>query len=210
MTDNNYNLYLNGVVFNSTTSKADFTGYNDITFSKDPPTTHSLTNKNYVDTKINDTFSGNNTFSGTNTFTKQLILPSTMIPVYVNSDNELYIDCLNLSNGIFSLTPTAATTIRKLKIANPRAGGQYVIYITNNSTLYELSISGRTPTTTNTQKLSVIVVNNTTTNNDVGRLNYPVSIVVKGGAENSSNAILSFTYDGTYVYVACTSYGSGT
>lgn len=158
---NNYDLYLNGVVFSGT--KADFTR-------------------------------------------KKLVLPSTLTPVSV-LNNVLNIDCDNASNGLFSIDYdnaiiTANTTINSLKISNPVIGGQYVVYITNTSSQFELSIMGRTSSTPLT-----VTVNNDI--NNIGKLNYPVTILVRGGGVNYfSNAILSFTYDGSHVYVACSQYGS--
>lgn len=135
---------------------------------------------------------------------KKLVLPSTLTPVSVSNNGVLNIDCDNASNGLFSIdcdnpisSITANTTINSLKISNPVIGGQYVVYITNTSQ-FELSIMGRANLT--------VTVNNGITN--FGKLNYPVTILVKGGTGYSSNAILSFTYDGSYVYVACTQYGS--
>ena len=37
-------------------------------------------------------------------------------------------------------------------------------------------------------------------------MNYPGAILVKSGSD-FTNAILSFTYDGSYAYVACSAYG---
>lgn len=148
---NNYDLYLNGVVFSGT--KADFTR-------------------------------------------KKLVLPSTLTPVSV-LNNVLNIDCDNASNGLFAISSIAAsTTINSLKISNPVIGGQYVVYITNTSSQFELSIMGRANLT--------VTVNNGI---NIGKLNYPVTILVRGGGANYfSNAILSFTYDGSNVYVACSQY----
>jgi hypothetical protein len=110
------------------------------------------------------------------------------------SGSELTIDCDNASSGIFNLTIDSSATISKLIITNALIGGQYVVYI---NTLYTLTINGR-------QSPLYVDVNSIT---NVGKLNYPVAIRVQQGTE-FSNAILSFTWDGTNAYVACSAYGS--
>jgi len=138
-----------------------------------------------------------NTFIGKNTFNKQLVLPQELTPVTVSvSGTELTIDCDNASSGIFNLTINSSATISKLIITNALPGGQYVVYI-NNTTPHTLTINGR-------QSPLYVDVNSI---NNVGKLNYPVAIRVQQGTE-FSNAILSFTYDGTNAYVACSAYGS--
>ena len=111
-------------------------------------------------------------------------------------NSELNVDCDNASSGIFYLNNiTSTTTISKLTITNALIGGQYVVYI-NNITPYALTINGR-------QSPLYVNVN---FNTNVGKLNYPVAIMVKSETD-FTNAILSFTWDGTNAYVACSAYG---
>jgi hypothetical protein len=139
-----------------------------------------------------------NTFTGKNTFTKQLVLPTSLINVNV-VNSSLTVNCDSVSSGIFNLpTITSSTTISTVIITNPVVGGQYVVYI-NNSTQHTLTIKGR--------ESPSLIVNVNSSNTNTGKLNYPVDIIVKTDTNYFSNAILSFTYDGSYVYVACSVYG---
>ena len=143
-----------------------------------------------------------NTFIGKNTFNKQLVLPATLTNVYITNTDELTVPCDNASSGIFILNYNinninSDTIISKIYITNALIGGQYVVYI-NNTTQYALTINGRTSSP------PLVYVNSSSAN--IGKLNYPVAIMVKSGTD-FVNAILSFTYDGSYAYVACSAYG---
>jgi hypothetical protein len=139
----------------------------------------------------------NNTWTGTNTFTKQLVLPSTLTVAAtgVPNANTLDVSCSSFSNGIFNYyvnLTSVDVSINALNVLNPLVGGQYVVYIYNPGTR-TLGISGK--------GIMTAYINGVST---TPKLNYPAQVSVNS---TSTNAILSFTYDGSFVYIACSPYG---
>jgi hypothetical protein len=140
----------------------------------------------------------NNTWTGINTFTQQLVLPSTLTTTVAGTPtiNSLDISCNGFSNGIFKYYPTLASdlSINQLRISSPLVGGQYVVYIYNaTNTLYINTSKTSGPLTAFVNNISTPI-----------KSNYPTTVPVNS---STTNAILSFTYDGSFVYVSCTNYG---
>jgi len=93
------------------------------------------------------------------------------------------INCGSVSANIFNITMT--TNITGLNITNPVIGGQYTVYITGGASNYTIS-------STLTSGSSKNVKTNFTS---------PVTITATTG-----RGLMTFTYDGSYYYVACTAY----
>jgi hypothetical protein len=151
-----------------------------------------------------------NTFTETTTFSKQLVLPESLTDVSITNNNELNVDCAHASSGIFILNIYGgmfpySTIIRNLNILNPRIGGQYVVYIHNHSSL-SFSINGRTTYPPLYVNMSSSNGSSSSSSTNIGRMNYPGAVMITGNTELSS-AILSFTWDGAYAFVACSAYG---
>jgi hypothetical protein len=152
-----------------------------------------------------------NTFSETTTFSKQLVLPESLTDVSItNHYSDLNVDCAHASSGIFILNIYGgmfpySPTINNLNILNPRIGGQYVVYIHNHSSL-SFSINGRTTYPPLYVNMSSSNGSSSSSSTNIGRMNYPGAVMITGNTELSS-AILSFTWDGAYAFVACSAYG---
>jgi hypothetical protein len=159
---------------------------------------------------VENTFTANNYFTETTTFSKQIVLPESLTRAFITNTDELNIECAHASSGIFSFNQeynSSPTIINSLKILNPRIGGQYVVYINNNSQ-NSFSINGRT--TWPSLSVTVTIYSSSdsySSYSGVGRMNYPGAVTITGYTELSS-AILSVTWDGTNAFVACSAYGT--
>ena len=161
---------------------------------------------------VENTFTAKNYFTEPITFSKQLVLPELLTEAYISNTDVLNIECAHASSGICSFNQILSPTIiNSLNILNPLIGGQYVVYINNNSS-YSFSINGRTTW----PSLSVTVTiyppsssssSSYSTYSGVGRMNYPGAVTITGGTELTS-AILSVTWDGINAFVACSAYGT--
>ena len=114
------------------------------------------------------------------TISNSVILPSSLTTITSSATPTLSFS--NYSTGIFSLAIGHNITGFTLTTANPRQGGQYVIYITGSgASAYTIS---------NTLSGGTIKTNYTS----------PITIPISG------SAIMTITYAGTTYYIACAVY----